>query len=81
VLSRQEKLKPRLILKLLIARGADPNNPNNLGWTAGAQLDSRDRNGKIPLDHARDMLKNQEDSWWADELKKIVHLLEENRFK
>jgi len=45
----------------------------------GARLDSRDGNGKTPLDHARDMLKKHEDSWWADELKQIVYLLEENQ--
>jgi hypothetical protein len=86
------------IIKLLIARGADPNSANNLGVTplmvvsthgneeatrvlidAGARLDSRDGNGKTPLDHARDMLKKYEDSWWADELKQIVYLLEENQ--
>jgi len=86
------------IIKLLIARGADPDSANNLGLTplmvvsthgneeaarvlieAGARLDSRDGNGKTPLDHARDMLKKHEDSWWADELKQIVYLLEENQ--
>jgi Domain of unknown function (DUF6438)/Ankyrin repeats (3 copies) len=46
---------------------------------AGAAVDSRDASGKTPLDHARDMLKKNKDSWWADELKQIVDLLEEDQ--
>jgi len=44
---------------------------------AGARLDSKDKDGRTPLDHAKSALKQYYDHGWTGELRQLVKLLEE----
>jgi ankyrin repeat protein len=44
---------------------------------AGARLDSKDNDGRSPLDHARSALEKYHEHDWAKELRQLVKLLEE----